>query len=313
MIHAQPIAGDGGALDPQPGIFTPVLPLARSMTFRLQPGANVAGTLERLHDGWMVGDGIVGLGIPALVALGRELPGLRSFPALSGPAVGGRAASVPSTQQALWVFLRGLERGAIFDAGQRLQELLQGAFELDDAMDTFVYRGGRDLTGFQDGTENPHGDVARAAALVAGGSSLAGSSFVAVQRWMHNLDKFRSYPLGRRQDIVGRELESNRELADAPQSAHVKRTAQESFQPEAFMVRRSMPFAVAAGQGLEFIAFVESLDRFERMMVRMTGADDGIADGLFAFSRAVTGGYYWCPAVIQRQSEPRLDLSVLGL
>ena len=277
-----------------------------------------------------VEDGIVGLGVPAVAALGREIPGLRPFPPLTGPDIEGRAASVPSTQQALWVFLRGLEHGTIFDASERVRDLLREAFVLDDAMDTFVYRGGRDLTGFEDGTENPHGDVARAASLmddqmgtlkglpnphattllgeaellnVIGQEVWQGPASWRVQRWMHNPEKFRSFPLARQQDIVGRELTSNEEMEDAPESAHVKRTAQESYDPEAFMVRRSMPFATAAGQGLEFIAFVASLDRIERKMVRMVGSDDGILVGLFPLSRPVSRGYYMCPAVVDGDQE----------
>ena len=42
----------------------------------------------------------------------------------------------------------------------------------------------------------------------------------------------------------------------------------------------------------------------------MTGADDGIIDGLFRFSRPVTGAYYWCPPL---QENGRLDLSLLGI
>jgi len=89
----------------------------------------------------------------------------------------------------------------------------------------------------------------------------------------------------------------------------VKRTAQESYDPETFMVRRSMPWASAGEQGLEFVAFVESLDRFERQLVRMMGLDDGVTDALFTFSRPVTGGYYWCPPI----AGARLDLSALGV
>jgi putative iron-dependent peroxidase len=130
-----------------------------------------------------------------------------------------------------------------------------------------------------------------------------------VQRWVHDLVRFRGFEESRREELIGRRAESNEEIEDAPPSAHVKRTAQESYDPEAFMVRRSMPWAAAEQEGLEFVAFVESLDRFERQMHRMVGHDDGIVDGLFSFSRPVTGGYYWCPAVV----DGKLDLSPLGL
>jgi|GEM_PF-5180896 len=32
-------------------------------------------------------------------------------------------------------------------------------------------------------------------------------------------------------------------------------------------------------------------------MRRMIGMDDGSVDGLFCFSRPITGGHYWCPPV----------------
>jgi putative iron-dependent peroxidase len=41
----------------------------------------------------------------------------------------------------------------------------------------------------------------------------------------------------------------------------------------------------------------------------MAGLDDGIVDGLLKVSRALTGGYYWCPPV----REERIHLAALGL
>jgi putative iron-dependent peroxidase len=276
----------------QPGILAPSPALGRSLTFRLAPAGEPQAALRRLRDGFVPDWGVVGVGEPLSRALAGDVPALRTFPGLSGPA-----CAVPSTQQALWVFLRGEARGALFDATERVKSLVDGTLLLDDAMDTFTYAGGRDLTGYEDGTENPQGDAAAAAALVAAGEGLAGSSFVAVQRWVHDLQGFRRFSPDRRDAVVGRRADTNAEIAEAPSSAHVKRTAQESYDPPAFMVRRSMPWATAFEQGLEFIAYGDSLDRFERMLRRMVGLDDGIVDALFTFSRPVTGGYYWCPPV----------------
>ena len=47
--------------------------------------------------------------------------------------------------------------------------------------------------------------------------------------------------------------------------------------------------------------------RFERQLRRMAGLDDGIVDGLLQFTRAVSGGSYWCPPT----RDDRLDLSAL--
>ena len=112
-----------------------------------------------------------------------------------------------------------------------------------------------------------------------------------------------------RDHVIGRRLEDNTEIEDAPASAHVKRTAQEDFQPEAFILRRSMPWADESGEGLVFVAFGKSFDAFEALLNRMLGKDDGIVDALFRISQALSGNYFWCPPV----KNGRLDLRALGM
>jgi putative iron-dependent peroxidase len=106
---------------------------------------------------------------------------------------------------------------------------------------------------------------------------------------------------------MGRRRGDNEEIEDAPESAHVKRTAQESFDPEAFVVRRSMPWVEGLHAGLVFVAFGRSFDAFEAQLDRMVGAEDGITDALFRFTRPLTGAYFWCPPC----STQGLDLSAL--
>ena len=110
-------------------------------------------------------------------------------------------------------------------------------------------------------------------------------------------------------NAVGRRQSDNEELDDAPESAHVKRTAQESFTPEAFVLRRSMPWAEGNAGGLMFVAFGASFDAFEAQLRRMVGAEDGIVDALFNFTQPVSGAYFWCPAL----KDGQLDLAPLGL
>jgi putative iron-dependent peroxidase len=288
----------------QPGILAAPPALGRSLTFRMASDGDLRSTLKRLRDGFELEWGVVGVGEPVTRALGRDVPGLRVFPGLAGAG-----CTVPSTQQGLWVLLRGDDRGVLFDVTERIHSFLNESFILDDALDTFTYAGGKDLTGYEDGTENPRDEAAIGAAFVPAGKSLEGSSFVAVQRWVHDLRRFRSFSSDQRDAVMGRHADTNAEMEDAPASAHVKRSAQESYDPPAFMVRRSMPWATAREQGLEFIAYVESLDRYERVLRRMVGLDDGIVDALFSFSRPASGGYYWCPPVDRN----RLDLSRLGI
>jgi len=288
----------------QPYILSKPHACGVSLTLSLLPGADAAKALKRVADGFDARWGTFGVGEPLVRALGKSVPGLRTFAAMSAPGAG-----VPSTQQPLWMMLTAPSQGAVFNIMQKVEALMRADFAVADAMPTFLYTG-RDLTGYEDGTENPKGKKAVAAAIVPSGAGLENSSFVAVQRWVHALGYFNTHTPAQRDAFIGRRRDTNEEMPRAPISAHVKRSTQEDFDPPAFMVRRSMPFASGNLQGLEFISYVAELDTFERMMRRMAGLDaDGISDALFRFSRPVTGGYYWCPAV--RGGRP--DLRLLGL
>jgi putative iron-dependent peroxidase len=89
----------------------------------------------------------------------------------------------------------------------------------------------------------------------------------------------------------------------------VKRTAQEDFTPEAFMLRRSMPWSALDQAGLMFVAFGNSFYAFEAQLRRMSGAEDGIVDALFQFTQPQTGSYFWCPPM--QNGKP--DLSLLDI
>ena len=291
--------------DAQPGVLAPIPRLARYLTFSQEPDTDPREALAALAE---VADGeqlVMGVGQSLALHLGRDIEGLRIFPGHAGAGF-----DVPSTQAALWCWLRGDDRGELLHKGREVQLLAQSAFTTDEIVDAFQYRDALDLTGYEDGTENPQGDDAIEAALVTGrGPGLDGSTFVAAQQWVHDLDLFESKPMAERDDIIGRRQSDNEELADAPESAYVKRTAQESFDPEAFVLRRSMPWADEFGAGLYFVAFGKSFDAFEAQLLRMIGTEDDIVDALFTFTRPVSGAYYWCPPV----KNGHVDLSHLGI
>jgi putative iron-dependent peroxidase len=289
----------------QPGILARIPREARYLSFHLKDNEHVAEDLRALA---RAADGsacVVGIGEPVLGALGRSLEGLRPFPRYSGPGF-----EVPATQTALWCWLRGDERGELVLRSREIQGQLARGFEAAGVIDAFRHGNGKDLSGYEDGTENPKGKKAIAAAVSDDPKTgMPGSSFVAVQQWVHDLERFNARSQKERDETIGRRLRDNKELADAPASAHVKRTAQESFTPEAFVLRRSMPWADATRAGFVFVAFGRSLDAFEAQLKRMAGAEDGIVDALFTFTRPVTGAYYWCPPL----RKGRIDLRVLGL
>ncbi len=289
----------------QPGILAAVPRLARYLTFSLAPDSDPKKALTDLRE---IADGdqvVVGLGKSLVLAVGVDLAGLRTFPSFAGAGV-----DVASTPFSLWCWLRGEDRGELLHQTRLIRSTVAGTFRCHGVIDAFQYGPSLDLTGYEDGTENPKGDEAVEAAIVKGaGKGLDGSSFVAVQQWVHDLDRFESMSRADQDNSIGRRKSDNEELADAPVSAHVKRTAQESFEPEAFVLRRSMPWADATNEGLVFVAFAKSFDAFDALLRRMVGAEDGITDALFNFTRPISGSYFWCPPV----AEGRLDFTALGL
>lgn len=292
---------------PQSGILAPVpghgiyLSFDRLLGVGSDAVREVLARLAKAVDGESV---VMGLGAPLLQSLQTEISGIKPFPAMMASGV-----NVPATQHDLWVWVREDDEGEAFHRAAALIQLLESGFELALRVDGFKYREGRDLTGYVDGTENPMGDDALEAAIVGTEYPLAGSSFVAVQQWQHDFGAFHGMEQSQKDHVIGRRLSDNVELDDAPKSAHVKRTAQEAFDPEAFVLRRSTSWREGTTGGLHFVAFGCSFYAFEAQMQRMIGVEDGIVDGLFQISRPLTGEYYWCPGVL----DGVLDLSPLGL
>jgi putative iron-dependent peroxidase len=289
----------------QKNILKPVPPLARYLTFKLKPGIQPKSAFQdflNLVDGT---DLVVGLGKSLIQALDSDIPLLKDFPAHK---IDGE--DMPSTPAALWCWLRGTDRGDLVLLTHQINEKLNPAFDSFHVVDAFHHGSGRDLTGYEDGTENPEGDDALLAAFVQNDTSgMNGSSFAAVQIWNHNLSQFYAMTQQEQDHAIGRRKSDNEELEDAPDSAHVKRTEQESFSPEATLLRRSMPWADAKDAGLYFVAFGKDFSAFEAQLKRMVGEEDGIIDALFQFSKPVTGNYFWCPPI----KDGAFDLQAIGL
>jgi len=277
----------------QSGILASVPTHGRYLWFQLKEDHSVENAKSLLNEFLSKIDGketIVGLGDASLKILNKNIEGSVDYPSFNENGV-----TWPSTPAALWIWLRGSDQGHLLHKSREIVSFLSANFILSHSVDGFKYDGdedndGKDLTGYEDGTENPTGEDAVNAAF-----DDSGCSFVAVQQWQHNLDHFESLPQQEKDHIIGRRQSDNEELDDAPESAHVKRTAQESFSPEAFMLRRSMPYVEGQTAGLVFVCFASSTQPFLQQMDRMVGKEDGITDGLFRFSVPKTGAFFWLP------------------
>lgn len=280
-------------------LIEPVPSVARHLFFVLDDTEQLTNALLRLTATVNTRDTVVGLGIGTLQALHIGNEKLHAFPALSHSGI-----HIPSTQHALWCWLRGEDRGELLYRTRAIDNALAPAFKRIHTTEAFRYLTGHDLSGYEDGTENAKGDEA---AAIVNDSAAPYGTYATVQHWVHNLAQLHALPQHEQDHIIGRRLSDNEEIDDAPESAHVKRTAMEDFSPEAHVIRRSMPFIDGDEEGLVFLSFADSLTPFEVQLKRMIGMDDNIVDGLFRFSRPTTGGHYWCPPT----QDDKLDLSTL--
>ena len=280
----------------QPGILAPVPRAARYLAFSVAQPARAEHIKDALSALSSIADGeeiVVGVSAQLAEQFDANIDGLRSFPRFPGAKV-----KIPATPTSLWCWIRGDDHGSTLHRARAIEAATGDAFKTESIVDGFRHREGRDLSGYIDGTENPKGAKAQRASIVSGkGSGLDGSSFVAVQQWLHNFPAFDAMSTREQDNAIGRRKRDNVELGNAPASAHVKRTAQENFDPEAFVVRRSMPWIDGPRGGLMFVAFGASFDAYEAQLRRMAGIDDGVIDALFRFTQPLTGAYYWCPPV----------------
>lgn len=284
----------------QSGIIDAIPAHAEYLYFTLQQDTNTSplhSTVQAIAehaDGKHV---VLGLGHDLCQILGLKISALHNFDIEANPS-NPEATSTTNLNADLWCWLRAEERGDLLDMQRQVLAILEPHFSLAHQVSAFRYRDGRDLTGYEDGTENPVDEDALNTAFINDiNSPLHGSSFVAVQQWQHQMQTFHAMKNTEQDHIIGRRKSDNEELDEAPSSAHVKRTAQESFTPEAFVLRRSMPWSQQSQSGLLFAAFATSFDAFEAQYKRMLGYEDGISDGLFRISRPINTHYFWCPPI----------------
>ncbi|MGE5547038.1 MAG: Dyp-type peroxidase [Solirubrobacterales bacterium] len=214
-------------------------------------------------------------------------------------AAGDRAA--PATPADLFVHIHSPRHDANFALARTVAATLGKEVRLVEEIHGFKHLGGRDLTGFVDGTENPKGDERPDAALVgAEDPAFAGGSYVSIQRWVHQLCRWETLSLAEQEAAIGRTKDGDEELDDGakPPSAHIARVVIEEDGEELQVVRHSMPYGTTSEHGLYFVAYGRSPAPFRRMLERMVLPDEtGAYDRLMDFSRPVTGASFFVPSL----------------
>ncbi|OAN49665.1 peroxidase [Paramagnetospirillum marisnigri] len=293
---------------PQSAICAETGDFAVFLTLTLVPGAErtVRAILAGFPD--MVEAVAAEFAEPRLV--GSVAIGAEAWPRLMGPkrpaglvpfaplADGDRFA--PATPADLFVHIHSPRHDANFALARRLMARLGSGATVAEEIHGFKHKGGRDLTGFVDGTENPKGEDRPEVALVGDeDADFRGGSHVSIQRWVHGLTQWEGLPVPQQEGIIGRTKETDEELDDSvkPPSAHIARVVIEEDGEELEILRHSLPYGTTSDSGLYFVAYGRDPATFRKMLDAMVVADaDGNYDRLMDFSRPVTGAAFFAPS-----------------
>jgi putative iron-dependent peroxidase len=206
---------------------------------------------------------------------------------------------IPADQHDLWIWLHSFGPDSVFDLARRAAAALRGLAIVVREQPAFTYGASQDLTGFEDGTENPPLDEAIELVAVPDGEPGAGSSVALLQHWVHDLEAFEALDADAKDQIIGRHLDDGEEIDEAKRSpsAHISRvTIDDENGDELEVFRRSTAFGGVLEHGLVFLAFSPDVARVATMLHRMVGLD-GPRDHLTDISRCTASAWYVAPPV----------------
>ncbi|XP_034328205.2 dye-decolorizing peroxidase YfeX [Magallana gigas] len=210
----------------------------------------------------------------------------------------GNLGEMPSSGGDVFIHAKCNTPSKLFELAQVvMKNMPANSVESFEDVYSFVYKNGRDLSGFIDGTENAADEESRQNIAV---DKETGGSYVITQKWIHDLqviDKEKDKTL---ESWVGRNRPDSTELSRKSITSHVARmTGGNSWQQAkpVEIVRQSMPFgSLSSEAGLFFIGYAASPMNFEFMLDRMVGArDDSNCDDIMRLSKNIKGTYWYFP------------------
>ncbi|KAG0652810.1 Porphyrinogen oxidase [Hyphodiscus hymeniophilus] len=220
------------------------------------------------------------------------------------PEVKGNKHTAVSTPGDLLFHIRSERRDLCFEFEKQLLDTLGDSVKVVDETVGFRYFDVRDLLGFVDGTANPVGPGVPTSVLVAEEDTpVIGGSYIVIQKYVHDINSWRTLKAEQQESIIGRTKFDNMELDDAPlqqqQSHKSLATISDSNGNEHEILRDNMPFgSPGSGEfGTYFIGYSRRLWVIEKMLQRMfVGEPPGLHDRLLDFSTPLTGTTFFAPS-----------------
>lgn len=289
---------------PQMGIFSLGDAAHSFMEFTLRSGeaaTSIVSAVAEIHDPRRTIDG-VNLVVGFRPELWRSVApddAPKDAEAFEHELVGPDGYTMPATQADLFFWVAGASYDNVFDVATSIVDNLKSIAGLSREVSGWSYQRNRDLTGFQDGTENPSLVDAPDISLIAQGEPGAGGSILLFQVWKHEADAWRALPVDAQEHVIGRtkadsiEFEQNR----MPPDSHVARTTLEEGGKELKIFRRNTAYGTVGDHGTIFVGFSKEHHRLQRMLERMAGIPDGVRDALTRYSKPLTGAYYFVPSL----------------
>lgn len=207
----------------------------------------------------------------------------------------------PNTPYDLFVHIRSDRADVNHLVGSQICDLLGDSVRLAEQVKGFRFLDGRDLTGFVDGTENPHGGRRRDVAIVKDDDEkFIGGSYIHIQRYRHKLDLWKELPVTEQEDIIGRTKADDVEYPseDKADFAHTKRTSLKDEAGNSIeILRQSMPYGTMKIQGLFFVSCCHTPTAFNLMLESMLVGENGHYDHLLNYTEAETGAAFFAPSI----------------
>jgi putative iron-dependent peroxidase len=211
----------------------------------------------------------------------------------NAPLTGPTGYVMPATQHDVVIWLSGATYDTVFDLSRSVATSLREVAEPAHEIVGFQYHHDLDLTGFIDGLENPTLVEATNIALIPAGLPGAGGSVLLLQQWEHDGDAWEGLPVEEQERIMGRRKADGAELDPPPETSHVGRTDQEEFGK---IFRRNVAYGSLTRHGTIFVGFSRDQRVLQAMLESMVGARADAIDRLTAFTRPVSGAYYFVPS-----------------
>ncbi len=293
---------------PQTGIFALGTMSHAYLEFDARPGLAAAALVETVASLREPRTTIGGVNLVAgfrpelwaTIAPAHCPPRLQGF---NAPIVG-PGTTLPATQHDVVIWLAGAAYDVVFDASRGVLSALSIDATLAHEMVGWPYHRDLDLTGFEDGSENPTLVEATLEVTVPAGASGEGGSVLLLQQWQHDGDAWEALAVGEQEQVIGRRKVGSEELDPRPETSHVARTDQDRFGK---ILRRNIGYGTPDDHGTIFVGFGRDRERFDAMLASMVGRDSGPIDRLTRFAHALTGAYYFVPSAGALASFARSD------